>query len=318
MVTLAGAPDRRAVVLTTGERAEVVSLLTRLVADPDRFNNYLLALRAARKEAGPEVELRLLTSGTDVPWEQIAAGGFTGQSDEVLADLATSPEALEAFLECHMTDDGEMGPWYYDAILRDSPVVEAAVVPPVTFPSEAVTTPPPPRPPRGGRFLRWAVPAGLAAGLLLGGLAGWLVQRDGNRPAVVVARATIERPIPRGPGDKPRPSVVVNSPVGGFVTVVALYATLKQQVTEPSNDFDPIPAGGSKTVLLDDDDAVAVVFVVTETPAGEVIRRRLANDGPRIYTASEAEQFSREVETLLKETGFKRYAIGREAIPTSR
>lgn len=317
LTALAGAADRPAVTLSPAQRSEVSALLARLIADPDLFNAYVQRVRDLRADAGAEAEVRLLTAGGDVPWEQIAATGFAGQPDHVLADLATSPEALEAFLECHMADDGEMGPWYYDAILRDGPA--AAAVVPVAFPAAAVTTTIPPRPLRGGRFLRWAVPAGLAAGLLLGGLAGWALRGPGEKtgePVAMTGRATFEPHTTRGPNDGPS-QVRVSSSADGFVVVIELSADLNQFFKPPPGKEIPVGQGGQSEGIPLRASTSRIVYVVTETPAGETVRVAFDPKQTRVYRADHHADLKRDLEDALTKKGYRRFTVGTEAIPTA-
>ena len=106
-------------VLPEGRREEVVRLLTRVVTEPDVYDAYTAALRAGRERLGPEGKRELLTaSGPEVPWERIRAEGFAGLSDDVLADLATSPEALQVLDESQFGGEGEIGKWFFDAVLQ--------------------------------------------------------------------------------------------------------------------------------------------------------------------------------------------------------
>ena len=322
MTTVAGAADRRALALTPAQRAEVRDLLTRLIADPELFNAYVLHVGALRTQAGPEVERQLLAGGSDVPWDQIAAHGFAGLSDDVLADLATSPEALEAFRDCHMADDGDMGRWYYDAVRKDCPVGEAAI-PPVDFPDRAATSPvtasPSERRPRGGRFLRWAVPAGLAAGLLLGGLAGWALRGPGEgkgEPVAMSGSAAFEPHSKRGPNEG-QLQLRVSSSADGFVVVIELSADRNQFfVPSPGRDI-PVGRGERSEGVPLRASTTRIVFAVTETPAGEAVRLGLDPNTSRVYRADQHADLKRDLEDLLTRKGYRRFTVGSEAIPTA-
>jgi hypothetical protein len=108
-------------VLPEGRREEVVALLTRLMANPDLLDAYAAELRAQRERLGPAAEQRLLgMAGPDIPGEEILHHGFAGLSDEVLADLAICPEALEALDQVHFRGEQAPGSWFFDALRREN------------------------------------------------------------------------------------------------------------------------------------------------------------------------------------------------------
>ena len=112
-------------VLPVGRRGEVIELLTRLMAARDFFEAYVAALEAELEHR--EVRLLLLESGgagLDIPDEQIAREGFGGLTDDQLADIAISPEALHAirdYLDDPEAVEGE-GEWLIKEVIK----VEAA------------------------------------------------------------------------------------------------------------------------------------------------------------------------------------------------
>jgi hypothetical protein len=307
--------------LPAGRREEVVGLLTRLVADPPLFDAYVGRVRTLRRNLGAEAELRLLGGAeSDVPWEQVAARGFAGLPDDVLADLATSPEALEAFDEEHVQTGDDLGPWFFDAVERHSaPLdpIEAQPKQPLS-PSVPSVTPAAPRP-RGGRFLRWAVPAGLAAGLLLGGLGGWLVRGPGEKkgePVAMSGSAAFEPLVTRGPNQGAL-QVRVSSSADGFVVVIELSPDLNQFFRPEPGKHIPASRGGQSEGIPLRASTTRIVYAVTETPAGETIRLAFAPKETRVYRADQYADLKRDLEDLLTKKGFKNFTVGTEAIPTA-
>jgi len=105
-------------VLPEGRREEVVSTLTLLMADPDALETYAAALEDERRR-GREVEMQLLgMSGIDIPDARIAAQGFAALSDDELADIALSPEAIHALREYLDDPETGCGAWLIDKILE--------------------------------------------------------------------------------------------------------------------------------------------------------------------------------------------------------
>lgn len=111
------AAGRTRAVLPPNRRDEVIAVLTRLMADPDALDAYTATLEDERRRRGRDVELRLLgMAGLDIPGDQIATEGFGGLSDDHLADIALSPEAIHAIRE-HL-DEAECGAWLIDKIIE--------------------------------------------------------------------------------------------------------------------------------------------------------------------------------------------------------
>jgi len=107
-------------VLPSGVRVTVVHLLTRLMANADLRSEFCFALETERARRGDRVEQRLLShSGLDIREEEIAARGFVGLTDDELADIARSPEAILALADFMEDPDTELGAWYVDALTRD-------------------------------------------------------------------------------------------------------------------------------------------------------------------------------------------------------
>ena len=84
---------------------------------PDALDAYIATLEDERRRRGRDVELRLLgMAGLDIPDDQIATEGFGGLSDDHLADIALSPEAIHAIRE--YLDEAECGAWLIDKIIE--------------------------------------------------------------------------------------------------------------------------------------------------------------------------------------------------------
>ena len=110
------------VVLPPGRREEYVALLTDLMAASDICDAYLDALKSELER----LEIRFNVQENmdlDIPGEQIAREGFVNVPDENLADIALSPEAIEAvreylFSEMLDLDKESVGTWFIEAVLR--------------------------------------------------------------------------------------------------------------------------------------------------------------------------------------------------------
>lgn len=112
--------DPMKAILPPGSRSIAVNLLTRVMASVELRSVYCSALETERARRGSAVEMRLLGySGLDLREEEIAARGFSGLTDDELADIARSPEAIEALADFVEDPDTELGVWYVEALIRD-------------------------------------------------------------------------------------------------------------------------------------------------------------------------------------------------------
>jgi hypothetical protein len=323
----AAAAAARKAVMPPGRRADVVDLLTLLVADPDLFDGYVEELRERRQGLGWDVERQLLQARTDVPWAQIRRSGFTDLPDDVLADLATSPEALEALMEVEFGGEEAPGPWYFDAIKRVSAwrplpasymenarrkMEEASRRLDAELAQEKATVP---ATLQARSWAAFAMPLAMAACLLLGAFIGWW-SRGGRAPDELVAASAVVEPAKfRGaPNEKP-PEVRVTAPFDGFIVVIALAPDRKHQVVPGLGDDDISAVGGrpSEGVVIPAD-STRVLYAVTETPAAEPIRRFLGRNA-RSFTADDEPDLRRALLDLLKQKGYRRVALGSSPVP---
>lgn len=80
-----------------GREEDVRALLTRALTDVAFGLAYSVQLECEIKRWGRAFKVRMLARNCpDIPEAAIIANGFVGLSAEILADLATSPEAIEA------------------------------------------------------------------------------------------------------------------------------------------------------------------------------------------------------------------------------
>ena len=183
----------------------------------------------------------------------------------------------------------------------------------------------PGRPDRGGRargaagarprLNRLLIPAGwalaacvlLGVGLLLGGRS-----TDGARETLY-ASATVERAELRG-GQDGEHQIRVTASLDGFVTVIALRPGGRRQLVSPGAGGADVAAGPTpgEPVLLPTDAARALV-VVTETPAGEPVRRVFGRG--KVYAPDQAAELRADLERLLQEKGYRRAVVSLVNVP---
>ncbi len=300
-----------------GRRERIVALLTGLMADRRRLDDYTesLAIEYERREVDPAAVDRLGLDGRD---ERIAARGFSDLPDERLAALALSPAALEALYEYLEAPETLSGDWLMDAMtaahgdrpeLRELDEHAKATIarllgesspPVVPFASERATR----------RFdpavLRWGVRIGsLAASLLLGVLIGTTAFRDGDGSEPFPVTASSSPSPTRGSGDQP--GVKVESGRDGFVTVVALAPGNHMKVVPVLGADDvPVRKGGAAVVPVPEE-AAAVLALVTETPAGEPVRRALRDKAFEPGRIGELKAF---LKSALEAKGYRRMGFG--------
>ncbi len=328
------ASGRSKAVLPDGRRAEVASLLTRVMADPDALNAYTTSLEAARRRRGPATEMKLLgMDGLDIPDARIAAEGFDGLSDDHLADIALSPETLQALKESLDDPATEPGAWFIDAVLEAEARrpdaaeqarravegyrrLKAAGLLESQDPTSALSG----RwsgSERGLRTLRWGARfAALAASLLVGivlGSQGFQGGRDGAE--ILVAEASPVYGDMRGSGGSGRPSrIEMRSSLGGYATVIAL---------SPGRTAEIYPKPGAEDIAVSASvprpygplapGTTRVLFVVTETPAAETIHKALPR---KTYGPEDLDRLRADLTTTLRAKGFRRMALGDAAFRT--
>jgi hypothetical protein len=310
--------------LPTGRRNEIVALLTGLMADRDRFDAYIAGLSSELEHH--HVRLHLLQKGgadLELPAEAIAREGFGSVSDDQLADIALSPEALEAIQE-HLDDpETEEGEWLTKAIsavekarpdaveraeaarqvydrLRNAGLLEAT--PPSTLPLDKSARS------RRLHLPRWLGQSlGLAASLLLGFVLG--MQMRGVESDL---DATGTRVTPGGALGGQAWTIEVPSDRRAFVTI-ALFG--------PNNIPDYYPESGrflesqpgkplSDTIQANAGDSIFVIL--TETPATDVLNNVTATAvNTRQQTWRDADSFRAFLETTLRSLGFRHFAVRR-------
>ena len=154
------------------------------------------------------------------------------------------------------------------------------------------------------------IPLGLAASLLLNVFLARTYIGDQEGVKVFAATAEVEPGEFRGAGVVKLPEVRVNAPFKGFVVVIALAPDRKQQVVPGLGADDiPVAAGEQSKGVIVPADSTRVLYVVTETSAGETIRRFLGDNNRRIMADQEPE-LRRELEELLKKKNYRWIAFG--------
>lgn len=111
------------VVLPPGRREEVVALLTRLMVNGGLCDAYCRAVTGVRKQFGVDLAMDKLAGDGDIPELQIARHGFSGLTDEQLADYTTDPDAINAIFWRFDDDDlfPELGHWFWLATDSEMP-----------------------------------------------------------------------------------------------------------------------------------------------------------------------------------------------------
>ena len=273
----AAAPRRP--VLPAGARGEVVRVLTRALLEDETHDAYAAAVTAARRRAGVHREL-LAAGGPDQPAELVARDGLAALGDDLLADLALSPQAL-ADLRARLYDDPDLdaarGRWFFDPL----PVTgEPEAVTARASSTDAVVT----TPTAVVRRVRgWPLPAlaALAAGVFLA--VGVLIgSRFGGREADgrLFAEARTRPDPTRGPGD-----FVIEVENSGdrraFVTIVALgqgRQPVVQASTREGNraEWLVVGPGAARRLIPPAGGAQAFLVVLTPVPAADVVREVVA------------------------------------------
>lgn len=308
--------------LPPGRRAEVIDLLTRIVADPDQLVAHTAELNDRRTRSGPDVELRLLSAPrTDIPWERIRVAGFGDLPDDVLADLATSPEALASLEETQFRGQGEIGMWFFEAVFRENaqrPDAAARAEHSKQLARQALGRLVGSEPgtvtrrtanewvdaPRANRALpnrvfKFAIPLAVAASLLLAFYLGTFWPRNNGRHEVRLASVAVRGDVTRGIDDVAL-DVTNGTDRRVFLTVVGLAPGRKSPAYHYRSEgrYIEVPAGGTaevKNLPPEFEGSTVLLVVSTHGPAGGVVREVMP---PAVTPGSAAADAERLGKTL--------------------
>ena len=332
------ASDRTKALLPSGRRGEVVATLTHVMADPEAFRAYVVALDGERRRRGREVERQLLAmGGLDIPDAHIAAQGFGGLSDDELADIALSPNARAALREYLDDPETECGAWLIDKILEvesarpdaEEQARRAEQIYQSLRSTGLLATDQPDtlslarqkeeRRPTLRSLLRpgpglLAIAASLLLGVFLGGLIFRGVTWRPGTGGMEVLLASVTPKFGTLRGSERSLLVEVASVRPGFATLIALSPDRAEEVF-PEPGEPPLrvsPSAAPQTYGPLPRDSTTVLVLITETPATSFIRDALPTD--RQFRANNAEELERHLRQLLSECGYRWVAVGVAAI----
>jgi len=319
------AAGRTRAVLPPNRRDEIIAVLTRLMADPDALDAYTATLEDERRRRGRDVELRLLgMAGLDIPGDQIATEGFGGLSDDHLADIALSPEAIHAIRE-HL-DEAECGAWLIDKILevesarpdaaerarraqqiyqglRNAGLLATEKPDTISMVEQKELRRP---------FLRSQLRPGpgllaLAASLLLGVfLGGLLVRGAGWKPStggMEVLLASVTPKFGALRGAERSLLVEVASVRPGFATIITLAPDRPQQVfPEPGESPIRVAPSAPQTYGPLPRDSTTALVLITETPATDLLREALLSQE---FMPDNLDRLDGYLRKLLSQSGYR-------------
>ena len=125
---------------------------------------------------------------------------------------------------------------------------------------------------------------------------------------VLVASATSRNVLTRG--KEKTITVELQSDLGGFATVVALVPG-QRPVVVPHVGGDDIPVTAGAPGLLSTGplpaETTRALVVVTETPAGETIRKAMIN---KAFTPDQLDELQAFLRSVLETKGYRRMAFG--------
>lgn len=283
--------------LLASEREEAVRLLTRVMTEPDEFDRYVPNLRAEIARRSQTVQTGLLTYGSPaIPDDQIVPTGFVALSDEVLADLVTSPFALEAIKQT-LYDDPDSphpGPWFYAAELTPESPLSVGSDPPA-----ATATPSSPNP---RRLNPWALAFAASVLLAVGLGLGWLVR--GPDTALHARVGSMREDGPRGSSS---PLIIPVDNTGNrplFVCLVGLAPDARPRFFyAPESEYLRLPPGSGAVEHFSTRLAgsTAYLLVLTETPAGDVVEKLV----PSTSRAADAGALRDRLDAQLRDHGYR-------------
>lgn len=309
-------------VLPAGGREEAIALLVDLLADRDRFDAYVAALRTEQRRRGVS-DLVLNRHGVDLDDDQLAAGAFKDFSDDQLADIAISPDALRGIRDFLDDPDSHAGSWYFDGILK----VEAArpgaddrarrareITDGLRNLGLLGGDTPSPRKDRARRsrlpfqYRRILVSSGAAAAALLLLVTGILIG-TGRREPPLGASITVSEVPTRGGLSDTILEVKNTSDRRAFVAVVGLLpdqgAALHYRESQQFIDIAPNATRVIQSLPKQFDGAASFLIVVSPYPLGETVRE-IARAG---LPDSDAEQARVRLQGGLEGYGHRGFSI---------
>jgi hypothetical protein len=318
-------------VLPAGRRYDAIALLTGLLAARDRFEDYLSSLEPELEHHG--IRLRLLEApDLAIPDERIAREGFGNLPDENLADIALSPEALQAIREYLDDPEHEVGTWLIEAVLADErsrppdPEGDERVLRAL----EAVRGPAPPdevvatvagiddtKPLRTrSRTARWIGGSlSLAASLLLGILLGTQIRTGTEGREVLLGQVSVRGDITRGAQDLAL-DVTNRGDRRAFITVVGLAPGRRSAAFHYrlGNRYIDVPAHETATVRNlppEFEGATVAIVVLSDVPAGESVRVSLPTELSPARAGELAEKLRQDLASLNIHARFQTVPLAR-------
>ena len=312
-------------------RDEVESVLASACHGPATLDEYLTQLAEAKSTRGLRCDDSVIA---DIPFESILGDGLNVLSDEQLLRVAISPETIrrlnalvgkaletgtlsEYWWKAHKVPDSAIPPGYLDDEAMKRAMSEFRDFQKEIQETDVATTSPVSSGAKQKRTLRYAAALfALAASVLVGVAIGWYVRGNGQSThQVLVASAVIEPAKIRGPKGEELKQVRITGPFDGFVTVIALAPDRKQRVfPEFGSDDQLVTKGAQSEGIPLPLDTTHVLFVVTETPAGESIRRAFEGKNARRYSPDKEDDLRRDLQEILTKKGYRRIAFGSSPI----
>lgn len=313
--------------LSLEERHQLQKVLASACHGPVALKEYLAQLTESKRSIGSQGNDLLIT---EIPGAAVVKKGLAVLSDEQLVRLATSAEAIRQLnlLIEQALDADELGDFWWDAYSVPDSAIPPGYLDDQTFrrilddvrdtsdDPKTASEPDTVMPTFHTNWRGWRAFAGpilaLAACLLIGIAIGWFI-RGGrhDRYEILVANAKVEPSLIRGPNDEKLQQVRIKGPFDGFVVVIALAPDRKQRVfPEFGADDKPVATGAESDGIPVPADTTRAIYIVTETPAGEPIRRAFEGKNARRFSPDQEAELRRELEDLLTKKGYRRAAIG--------
>jgi hypothetical protein len=294
------------------------------MADRDRFDAYITGLNSELEHR--DVRLHLLQNGgagLDLPADAIAREGFGSLSDDQLADIALSPEAIEAIQEYLDDPETEEGDWLTNAIstvekarpdaaeraeaarrvydrLRNAGLLETA--PQSTLPLD-----------KSARLKSFHLPRwfgqslGLAASLLLGFVLGMQMRGVESDLDATGARVT-----PGGALGGQAWTIEVPSGRRAFVTVAVLGPNNIPEYYPESGKFLEAEPGKPLSYTIQGNAGDSLFVILTETPARDLLHDKTdLLVKTRQQSWHDADSYRAYLDEALRSLGFRHFAVRR-------
>lgn len=287
--------------LSDHDRSRLILLIEDAVSDSDVFVQLIEFTDKFPISGNPEL-VQVVDHHT-LPWESLLQKGMSEARDRDLLLLSFNPAALQTLSDYVAEEIGEphVAESWLDAFLRmgERSIGDQSTNSQPLDPSPFIE----PGQNRIVRFHYLPSAIALAATLLIGVFIGRIIPESNT---IVDANSELEMVAVRG-GD-PRPHLAVTSSFDGFVQLIALTEGRSPRIRPVlGGEYVKLKANNSSPNLEVPRGSQNILVVVTESPAGEILRREFENSST--IFGNDTSTMRDAVQKILVQNGYRKMAF---------